>query len=63
MVSEIDIVKEAGKGNILNKWIEFELKNDVLYINKSTVPVLNGYIYPKQTMRFTLSKVVGQPKI
>ena len=26
-------------------------------------PVLNGYIYPKQTIQMSLSKVLGMPKI
>ena len=37
VISKVDIVKEAGKGEILNKWIEFELRDDVIYINKTTV--------------------------
>lgn len=31
--------------------------------NISIQPVLNGYIYPKQLMKITFSKLVGNPKI
>ncbi len=28
---------EVGAGEVLNKWIELELREDVLYINKTMV--------------------------
>lgn len=31
--------------------------------NISIQPVLNGYIYPKQLMKITFSKLIGNPKI
>jgi hypothetical protein len=34
---EIDIVKEVGVGEVLNKWIHFELVDDILYVNNSMV--------------------------
>lgn len=37
VVFEVDIAKEVGVGVLLNKWVEFELADDVLYINKTMV--------------------------
>jgi len=31
--------------------------------NNLRQPVLNGYIYPKQIMKLTLAKIIGQPKL
>jgi hypothetical protein len=34
---EVDIVKEVGSGNVLHKWIEFELRDEVIFINGTLV--------------------------
>jgi hypothetical protein len=36
-VHKVDIFGEAGYGNVLHKWTTFDLKEDVIYLNKTYV--------------------------
>jgi hypothetical protein len=37
VVHTVDVFAEVGYGKILHKWIEFELKDDIIYINGTFV--------------------------
>ena len=37
VVVTVDLIDEIAQGVVVNKWIEFELRDDVLYINKTIV--------------------------
>lgn len=34
---EVDIVREVGVGEVLNKWVHFQLIDDILYVNQTMV--------------------------
>jgi hypothetical protein len=62
VVFEVDIAAEAGLGKVLHKWVEFDLREDVVYLNR-THPALNAYVYLKQILKLTFQRVRGQPKL
>lgn len=37
VMHEVDIAGEVGAGQVLHKWVEFELRDDILYVNGTTV--------------------------
>ena len=39
VVHTVDVVAEVGYGKILHKWIEFDIREDVVYLNGTLVLV------------------------
>jgi len=69
VVLSVDIFKEAGAKRPLTKYFEFELRKDVVYLNKSDMdipfqyPVLNGYNYEERKLQLVFEKIKGDPKV
>lgn len=43
IVHTVDVVSEAGYGKILHKWIEFDIREDVAFLNGTLVHTIIYY--------------------
>lgn len=40
VIHRVDIVGEGGYGNVVHKWASFDLREDIVYLNKTYVRII-----------------------